>query len=235
VQSQGYPEITIVAMDNGSADSAIGTALAATGVRVMRCAEPFNVSRLSNRGANTGRSDMLLFLNNDVTLRPGAIQELVGWAAQSAVGLVGCALYFPDGTLQHGGIERTSLAVRGEMGWAEPERGWPRRRLVHAARLRVVDAVSAATLMIRREVFEAVGGFDERYYPVAFSDTDLATRVRRAGLACVYTPFAEGVHHESASRRYERIEDFEGSAWLASYLGRNLGGVDRAPIGSREG
>lgn len=109
----------------------------------------------------------------------------------------------------------------GEWTWEETEYGWPRDDLVRAARLRVVDAVSGACAVTRRAVFDGVGGFDAVNYPVAFSDTDLSQRIGMRGLACVYTPYAEGVHHESASRRFPRLENFEGSAWFARQLGRS--------------
>ncbi len=72
--------------------------------------------------------------------------------------------------------------------------------------------------MIRRAAFEQVGGFDERHYPNAFSDTDLALRLSRLGLRHVYTSEAEGVHVESASRPADRQEDVEGSAWFREHV-----------------
>ena len=219
LRAQRYPALTVTAVDNGSTDHSIAATLSAGNIDVVRVDEPFNFSRLANLGARRASSELLLFLNNDVTLMPGTLFELAAWAVQPPVGLVGPALYLPDGRLQHGGIERSSATGAAGM-WEEVEYGWPRRDLVRAARLRTVDAVSGACAMTRRSVFDSVGGFDEVNYPVAFSDTDLAQRIAMRGLACVYTPHAEGIHHESASRPFERLEDFEGSAWFAQQLGR---------------
>jgi GT2 family glycosyltransferase len=227
VMAQKYQGLELTAIDNGSEDRALAALVAAEGARVLRRDEPFNFSRLNNWAARQSSAELLLFLNNDVFLAPGALDELVAWACQDCVGLVGCALFHPDGRLQHGGIERDGLAPAWEMGWEIVEYGRPRERLDRAARLRVVDAVTGACAMMRRSVFDAVGGFDETYYPNAFSDTDLSTRVRELGLRCVYTPHAEAVHVESASRRYERVEDFEGSTWLAERLGRRRGPAGR--------
>ena len=71
-------------------------------------------------------------------------------------------------------------------------------------------------MLIRREVLDAAGGFDEDNYPIAYSDTDLCRRIRLAGWTCLYTPYAKGVHYESASRGYSAIEDWERSRWLHS-------------------
>jgi GT2 family glycosyltransferase len=73
--------------------------------------------------------------------------------------------------------------------------------------------VTAACLLVKKETFLKVGGFDEIWYPIAFSDTDLAMRVRRLGLYSLYTPFASGVHYESASRGPGVYEEPEASYW----------------------
>lgn len=220
VVEQKRPGLELVAVDNGSADGSIARSLSALGVRVVRRDETFNFSRLCNAGAATTRAALLLFLNNDAALAPGALAELAAWAAQPCVGLVAGRLDRRDGSLQHGGVEVHRAAPAYEAGWEDVEWSLPEERLERARRLRVVEAVSAACAMTRRAVFERIGGFDERHYPVAFGDLDYATRVRRQGLLCVYTPYARGLHEEGASRRSERLEDFEGSAWWARRLGR---------------
>jgi GT2 family glycosyltransferase len=220
VRAQAYPSLTITAIDNRSRNAAFAEALRQDGVDVIPVDEPFNFSRLNNCAARRSTSDLILFLNNDVVLKPGALAELISWGVQEPVGLVGPALFYPDGRLQHGGIERNPFAPAQQGGWEDVERGRRRASLDRATRQRVVDAVTGACAMMRREVFDSVQGFDEVNYPIAFSDTDLAQRIRMLGLACVYTPFAEGVHDESASRRYARLEDFEGSQWFARVLGR---------------
>jgi GT2 family glycosyltransferase/glycosyltransferase involved in cell wall biosynthesis len=225
VLEQDYPEpISLVAVDNGSRNAHPARELERLGVQVLRVDEPFNYSRLNNMATAGHDSDLLLFLNNDVVLDGGALEELARWAQVPAVGAVGAVLFYPDGLLQHGGIERDPHGPADELRWMLAERGLDRRQLLRASRPRVVDAVTGACLMTRRTVFDEIGGFDEVFYPNAFSDTDLCQRIVATGRVCVVTPRARGTHDESASRRYDRLEDFEGSAWLEERLGARRSG-----------
>jgi len=216
---QDFPApVEVVAVDNGSRAGDLAGMLAGFGVRALRADEPFNYSRLNNRAVAGGSSDLLLFVNNDVVLERGALRSLAEWAQVPAVGAVGAVLTYPDGRLQHAGLERDPHGPADEVRWTLPERGLDPPQLVRARRTGLVDAVTGACLMTRRSVFDEVGGFDEVFYPNAFSDTDLCRRITAAGRVCLVTPSARGVHDESASRRYDRLEDFEGSAWLEQRL-----------------
>lgn len=218
LEAQSWPGVRLVAVDNGSRDRELGRELATRGARVLRRDEPFNYSRLVNAALEGETSELVLLLNNDVELAPGALEELAAWALEEGVGLVGPALFYPDGRLQHGGLELDPAGRAGEQPWLLVERGWPESRLKAAARLRIVDAVSGACAMVRRKALVEVGGLDATFYPNAFSDTDLALRLAARGLRHIYTPYARGSHHESASRPGDRREDFEGSAWLRAHL-----------------
>ena len=218
VLAQAWPGVELTAVDNGSADAGLGPALAALGATVSVRDEAFNFSRLVNAAARESRSELVLMLNNDVLLEPGALAELAAWAVQEQVGLVGAALFYPDGRLQHGGLDLDPLGRAFEQPWQLAERGLVEAALVESLRPRVVDGVSCACAMIRRSALESVDGLDEVFYPIAFSDTDLALRLSRRGYLHVYTPFAGGRHVESASRPGDRLEDFEGSMWLRHHL-----------------
>jgi O-antigen biosynthesis protein len=112
------------------------------------------------------------------------------------VGAVGAKLLYPDRTLQHAGVV-LGLGVASHAFKHLPDDEPSYACLAHA--VRDVSAVTGACMMIRRELFERIGGFDERL-PVAFNDVDICLRLRAAGYLVVYTPFAALFHHESATR-----------------------------------
>jgi GT2 family glycosyltransferase len=196
----------------------IAAALSELGAEVLRADYPFNYSRINNdaiqRSVRGREFPLVLFLNNDVILDPGAIAELAFWARQPGIGAVGARLRYPSGQLQHGGIEISEIDSGERIAWAHTDHGQEPEALAFAKIPRVVEAVTAACALVSRAAFESVGGFDEDLYPVAYSDTDLCRRLRRAGLYSFYTPFATGEHHESLTRGVNPYEDLESSRWL---------------------
>jgi GT2 family glycosyltransferase len=124
-------------------------------------------------------------------------------AGQERVGIVGATLLYPDETIQHVG-----LFPNEDGSWFHPYRGMAadyrgeHDELIH---VRETPAVTAACLLIRRDLFERVGGFDERY-PVTHNDVDLCQRVRAAGYRVVVTPHARLLHYESLTRGYAVAE-----------------------------
>ena len=214
VVAQRGVHVDILAVDNRSQDKALQGHLESLGARVVEVNEPFNFSRLNNQAVDEATSDNLLFLNNDVVLEPEAIVEMARWLRQPGIGVVGARLMYPDSTLQHGGIDLARGGTHEQLDWTHTEIGVALDALEIANNVRTVEAVTAACLLIRREVFAQVGGFDELNYPIAYSDTDLCRRVREVGFRCLYTPFAAGVHNESASRQLDAIEDWERSRWV---------------------
>ncbi|MBS0630714.1 MAG: glycosyltransferase [Verrucomicrobia bacterium] len=206
-----YPNYEIVVVNNRSDDPSIGsyfTELRATGVRVLDYNEPFNFSALNNFAAREARGALLAFLNNDLeVISPGWLTEMVSQAVRPEIGAVGAMLYYPNDTVQHAGVilGLTGPAKRdGVAGHAF--KCAPRGAEGQRNRLRLVQdysAVTAACLVIRREIFHAVGGFNEPDLAVAFNDIDFCLRVRAAGYRNLWTPFAELYHHESASRGAE--------------------------------
>ncbi len=191
-----------VIADNGSVHPNTRALLAELAVRddvrVFRDDSPFNYSALNNQLAAQARGDVLLFLNDDIeAISSGWLEELVAQAMRNDVGAVGAKLYYPDGRIQHAGV---FLGVEGIA--ANAYRGLAGEASGHMNRARLtqgLSAVTAACLAMRAEVFREIGGFDERL-PVAHNDVDLCLRVRSAGYRVVWTPYAELLHHESASR-----------------------------------
>lgn len=196
--------ITIV--DNGSVEdetSAQFDAWVKTNptISVVRDDSPFNYSRLNNQAAFNSTADLVCLLNNDIEIiSPDWLEEMAGHAMREGVGCVGARLWYPNDTLQHGGV---ILGIGGVAGhshkyWNKNDPGYFGRALS----LQAFSAVTAACLMIKRSIYEEVGGLDEKMQ-IAFNDVDFCLRVREAGYRNVWTPFAEMYHHESASRGYE--------------------------------
>ena len=161
----------------------------------------FNYSAINNFGARYAKGDYLLLLNNDTeVITPDWIQEMLMFAQRKDVGAVGAKLYYPDDTIQHAGIGLGLLTLAGHY-----HRGFDRNhpgymgRLIYAQDL---TAVTAACVMVRRDVWDSIGGLDETF-EVAFNDVDLCMRIRKAGYLVVFTPFAELYHYESKTRGAE--------------------------------
>lgn len=170
-------------------------------ISVLRDDSPFNYSRLNNQAARKTKADLVCLLNNDIEIvTPDWLEEMAGHAMRKDVGCVGARLWYPNDTLQHGGV---ILGIGGIAGhshkyWPKGDAGYMGRAVCAQA----LSAVTAACLMIKRSIYEEVGGLDEKI-KVAFNDVDFCLRVRKAGYRNMWTPFAEMYHHESASRGHE--------------------------------
>jgi glycosyltransferase involved in cell wall biosynthesis len=204
-----YTNYEIVIVDNCSRDPEAVAYLASLskrpGIRVIRDKSPFNFSRLSNTGVAQSKGEVVCLLNNDIeVITPDWIEEMLSFAIKPDVGAVGARLWYPDGTLQHGGV------IIGAGGIANHYHlRLPRGNIGYFGRgvlQQELSAVTGACMMVRREVFDKVGGLDEQI-AVAYNDIDFCLRLRAAGYRIIWTPFAELTHHESASRGYERGQE----------------------------
>ncbi|MBY0514692.1 MAG: glycosyltransferase family 2 protein [Gemmataceae bacterium] len=194
-----YRRFDVVLVNNGSTDPRglriLDRLRTRSRVRVADAPGPFNFSRLCNLGASHATGEHLLFLNNDTeVLARRWLDHLLRLAADPAVGVVGATLLYPGRTIQHAG-----LFPRSDGLWVHPHQGEPLAHRPELSRPRAVPAVTGACLMIRRQVFAELGGFDERL-PVAYNDVDLCLRVRRRGLLVVVSPGARLVHYAGLSR-----------------------------------
>lgn len=209
--------ICLTCVDNGSLDQSIGKEIEELGGEVLLINEPFNYSRLNNLAVqNTTQTicDFILFLNNDVELNEHAVEEMCRWGAQPELGMIGAWLSYPNGLLQHGGVDLIQEGPGHQVIWNHTEKLHDESKLVRSKQLHIVDAVTAACALVKRSLFIEVGGFDELCYPIAYSDTNLAVKIANKGFKNFYTPYARGVHHESVSRKLESLEDVESSRWL---------------------
>ena len=158
----------------------------------------FNYSALNNFGARFAQGEYLLLLNNDTeVITPRWLEEMVMFAQQERIGCVGAKLLYPDDTIQHAGLGFGYLTLAAHMHKNFPvaNPGYM-GRLIYA---HDVYGVTGACLMIRRTLYEEVGGLDESF-AVAFNDVDFCVRVHKAGYQNLFTPFAMLYHYESKSR-----------------------------------
>ena len=158
----------------------------------------FNFSAINNFGRRYAHGQYLLLLNNDVEVINGDwLTQMVGECSQPGVGICGAMLYYPDDTVQHAGV------VTGLGGYAGHSHKFHKRGgsgyMFRLATVQDYSAVTAACLLVRTAVYDAVRGLDEAF-TVAFNDVDFCLRVRDAGWRIVWTPYAELYHYESKSR-----------------------------------
>lgn len=168
-------------------------------VRVEYWPAEFNFSKIVNFGAEKARGEYLVLLNNDTELiTPDWLQVLVGNCARPKVGCTGALLFYPDDTIQHAGVNTAGLA-------AHLFKDLPRARdgYFHLGGLqRQLSAVTAACMAVRRDAWEAVGGFEESL-SVAYNDVDFCLKLRDAGYYVVYAPDVQLYHYESLSRGFD--------------------------------
>lgn len=205
-----YKNFEMLLIDNGSTEDNVLTLykdLAADKrISVIKSESQFNFSQLCNLGAKSAKGEHLLFLNNDVEIfEPDWIQNLLEHSLRKDVGVVGSKLLYPNLTVQSMGIVLVENDFRNDVFVAihpgkymndESVQGFP--AIHYKDSVRQVTAVSAACSMIKKSVFDSIGGFDEQL-PVAYNDVDLCLRAGALGLRNIYTPYAPVIHHESST------------------------------------
>jgi GT2 family glycosyltransferase len=229
-----YPDLELVVVDNGSELPETLALLARLGdtprVRVLHDPAPFNFARLNNLAARQATGGVLCFLNDDTkVIAPDWLDEMTALALMPDVGVVGARLLYGDGTIQHAGVLLGAFALTHHLLQGRPAdfRGYHNRGLLTHA----VSAVTAACAVIRRDLFDALGGFDEKL-PAAYNDIDLCLAAGARGRynLVVNRPL---VHHfESASRGYylrpeQEAEDRTALRYLLDKWG---GGVRADPF-----
>ena len=162
---------------------------------------PFNYSAINNFGAKEAKGEYLLLLNNDTEIiNPDCLEELLGYCMRDDVGIVGARLYYEDDTIQHAGVVLGFGGIAGHCFVQQPRTSTGYCHRIICAQ--DYSAVTAACMMVKKEIFDAVGGLSEDLQ-VAFNDIDFCIKVRDYGKLVVYNPYAELYHYESKSRGLE--------------------------------
>ncbi|HEV2427227.1 MAG TPA: glycosyltransferase family 2 protein [Acidimicrobiales bacterium] len=222
-----YPNFEVVVIDNGSVEEGTRRLLARLSerVRVHRDDREFNYSALHNAAVPACRGTVLALLNDDTEVIDGDwLTHLVAHLLQPGVGAVGAKLVYPDGRVQHAGVVLGPNALAGHVGQFSPraDHGYFGRTSIASE----FQAVTFACVAVRRATWERLGGLDEGL-KVAFNDIDFCLRVGATGERVTYTPLAELVHHESASRgddqTGERFVRFMGEVlWMRDRWGGEI-------------
>ena len=208
-EKTGYENYEIVIIENNSTTQEIFDFYEELkkdkSIRVVTWEREFNYSAINNFGVQHAKGELLLFLNNDVeVLTEDWMEQLVGNCLRPEVGITGVKLLYPDGTIQHAG---TVIGIGGVAGHMFVNMPGERSGYMHKASLQMnYSAVTAACMMMKRSVFEKIGGFEEEL-SVAFNDVDLCLRTGQAGYLVVYNPYVELYHYESKSRGTEDSEE----------------------------
>lgn len=185
----------VIVIDNGSSDATSTMLRRLDGlVRVITNACNTGFGKACNDGAAAARGEYLLFLNNDSIVQPGWLRNLVSTVKENPeIGAAGSMLLYPNGDLQEAGGIVWEDGSAFQYGHGEN----PSNRKYQYAR--EVDYCSGASLLVRAELFHALGGFDERYSPAYYEDVDLCFGVRSLGFRVVYQPMSRAIHHEGVT------------------------------------
>lgn len=202
LEGTNYPSLELIIVDNNSTDPECLRYLAAlgsrSGVKVLTYAGDYNYSAINNEAVRQASGELVCFLNNDIEVRnQDWLLELVRHAVRPDIGPVGARLLFPDGSVQHAGVTigKGSIAGNTFAGLPGVDRGYQSRAVV----TQESSAVTAACMVIKRDLFTELEGFDEAQLSISFNDVDLCLRAKEAGYRVIYCAEAELVHHESAS------------------------------------
>ena len=210
-QNAGYDNFEVLVIENNSTDPATEAYYQTLPRRFARCRVvryqgAFNFSAINNFGAQFAAGEHLLLLNNDIEiLSPDFLRELLSYSQRPDVGAVGAKLYYPDDTIQHGGV---LMGINGSAGHSH--KSYPRTAVGDLYRLVTTQnymAVTGACLMTKASLYHAAGGLDEEQFAVAYNDVDYCLKLWGQGLLNVYTPRAEAYHYESKSRGLDTLSE----------------------------
>ena len=217
LEKSTYINFEIIGISNNSTEDEIFTEMARLKALDERISFheyniEFNYSQINNHAVKKyANGEHILFLNNDIEIiTPTWIEEMLMYSQQEQNGAIGAKLYFPNDTIQHAGIVLVPKTIHSAILMYQ---GFNKGDYGYGSRLRCVNnysAVTAACLMIKRDLFNKVGGFDEAKLSIAYNDVDLCLTLQEKGYHNIWTPYCEAYHHESISRGHEKsVHDVE--------------------------
>ncbi len=200
-----YKNLDIIICENNSTDNETfkyyDSVKSNTKIKIIKYEGSFNYSKINNFARKFASGQYLLFLNNDVEMiNPDSIHEMISYLKRDDVGAVGSKLLYKDKTYQHAGVVIGIGGIADHLfkGISDLDHTYMNR----AQMVQDLNAVTAACLMTKTEVFDKIGGFDEKL-KIAFNDIDLCLRIRKLGYLIVYNPYSSFYHYESKSRGLE--------------------------------
>lgn len=203
-QRSTYDNYEIIIIENNSTEKATSdyykTLKDDSRIKIVRYEGEFNYSKINNFGAKYATGEYLLLLNNDTqVITMNWLEAMLMYAQREDVGAVGAKLYYGDKTIQHAGVV-IGLGAHRTAGHTHYKINYDNLgymgKLCYAQN---VSAVTGACLMVKKKIFDELGGLDEEF-KIALNDVDFCLRIREKGYLNVFTPFAELYHFESASR-----------------------------------
>lgn len=202
-----YSNFELLGISNNSMEPETFTAMARytardRRIRFLRHDIPFNYAAINNFAASQAQGAHFLLLNNDITIiTPDWLEALLEHSQRAEIGAVGAKLYYPDGTVQHGGV---IVGIGGIAGHSHKHAPYDDPGYFSRPHLiQNLSAVTAACLMVKKSLYAQIGGMDEQNLAVAFNDVDFCLRLREKGYLNIFTPYCELYHHESKTRGYE--------------------------------
>jgi GT2 family glycosyltransferase len=234
LKNTSYSHFEIIIVNNNSADEdtyAYFEELKLTcNIKILDYNKNFNFAAINNFAVKFANGKIILFLNNDTeVISKEWLSAMLEQVQRKEVGAVGCKLLYPDKTLQHAGVILGINYIGEHLPIAEHSPKYiPQNNQGYFGTVGVIhnlSAITAACMMLRKEVFEEVGGFDENL-AVAYNDVDLCLKIRENGYLIVYTPYSELYHHESQSRGYDdTLEKRERFLKEIEYIRKKWGSV----------
>jgi len=194
LRNSGSIAYEVILADDCSTDLTKEAGQIMENIRVVTTQENIRFLRNCNHAAKDAKGSYILFLNNDTQVQPGWLEPLVRLIERDdRIGMVGSKLIYPDGLLQEAG----GIVWKDASAWNYGSRRSPEDPEFNY--VKEADYISGAAVMIRRSLWEEIGGFDERFAPAYYEDTDLAFEVRKRGYLVLYQPLSQVVHFEGVS------------------------------------
>ena len=209
LKKTAYTNYEILIIDNQSSETKAikymrSLAKEHKNIWILKYNKPFNYSAINNYAVTQAKGEILGFINNDTeVLTPNWLTEMVSHAARPEIGCVGALLYYPDGYIQHAGIviDKNNLIDHAFKGLKRKKENDYFNYLYSTSNPK---AVTAAALLVKKELFNKVNGFDEKNLKIAFNDVDLCLNLLKSGFFNLFTPEAQLIHYESLSRNHSQ-------------------------------